>query len=218
MPWRRMMMRRFLFCIVTVLTILMFEVPASASVTTEGESGMNYTINRPVVHTGNNQIEAMIRADIEQYIHAFQKDFFAGEFINGTIRYQVMYEDMRCVSILLSDYRFYGGNHGIPIYYGLNYDKSTGQRIPLLYFVRLRPEDNSWFGQMSVYDVNNKEIKWEYLSRSPYNQPVPNNYYMLGNGELALVYQPCDLASYADGVTHIKLTREWIDFFNRKNK
>lgn len=211
-------MKRLLFCFVTLMAVLMVEFPASASVTTEIESGMNYTINRPVVHTGSTQADASIEADIERYIRQFQKDFSVGEFINGKIEYQVMYEDTQSLSILLSDYRFSGGAHGNRTYYGLNYDKSTGTRLPLPYFVRLRPDDQGWICRLTVYDANNNELKWEELSSNRYHQPISDNYYMLGNGELALIYQPYELAAYAYGVTHIKLTREWIDFFNRKNR
>ena len=211
-------MKRLLFCFVTLMAVLMVEFPASASVTTEIESGMNYTINRPVVHTGNTQTDASIEADIERYIRQFQKDFSVGEFINGKIEYQVMYEDTQSLSILLSDYRFAGGIHGNRTYYGLNYDKSTGKRLLLPYFVRLRPDDKRWIYELPVYDAKNQKLSEKDLWDEYYQKPISDNYYMLGNGELALIYQPYELTAYVYGVTHIKLTREWIDFFNRKNR
>lgn len=68
---------------------------------------------------------------------------------------------------------------------------------------------------MVVYNERGVSVKSTFSNK--YQQPLSNNYYMLGNGEIALIYQPYQLASFSEGMTYIKLTTKWIDYFNRKN-
>lgn len=68
---------------------------------------------------------------------------------------------------------------------------------------------------MVVYNERDVSVKSTFSDK--YRQPLSNNYYMLGNGEIALIYQPYQLASFSEGMTYIKLTTKWIDYFNRKN-
>lgn len=39
----------------------------------------------------------------------------------------------------------------------------------------------------------------------------------MGNGAIALIYQPYELAPYASGITHIVISAKYVDYFNRRN-
>lgn len=213
------MIKRSINCMaVAVILVMFFCTVAMASVTTGTESAVNYQMSYPVVHANNEAASMKINSDIEQYLQNFRADYNAGKFINGKISYQVMYEDENYVSILLIPYVWTGGAHGFESGLGLNYDKTSGDIISLPYFVKIDPKDKSMIYSFPTYNDNGKRIPMDRLHENRWEIPISGNYYMLGNGELALIYQPYQLASYADGITHIILTVKWIDYFNRKNQ
>lgn len=44
---------------------------------------------------------------------------------------------------------------------------------------------------------------------------VSEDYYLGGNGTIYLIYQPYELASFADGNTYIEFTPQAIEYFKR---
>lgn len=188
---------------------------ANATVQSGFDSAVNYTMRYPLVYTSDEFVQKKINSDIYQYIYKFRYDYSKGSCISGKFDYKLKYEDDNYVSIIVWENRWTGGAHGQLKYIGLNYDKNTGERIPLSYFVKLSPKDSGQIHSMVVYNERDVSVKSTFSDK--YRQPLSNNYYMLGNGEIALIYQPYQLASFSEGMTYIKLTTKWIDYFNRKN-
>lgn len=129
--------------IILLLCFLLLPWPiSSASVYEEKDSAINYTMSYPIVYLDHNQeAQDRINSDIYNYISAFKTDYYDGKFMNGFFKYEVKYEDDDVLSLMIIDYRYYGGAHGLEKGIGLNYSKKTGQRLPLPYFVRLRPDN-----------------------------------------------------------------------------
>lgn len=194
---------------------------ANATVQSGFDSAVNYTMKYPLIYTNNEFVQEKINSDIYQYIYKFKYDYQKGGFIRGKFDYKLKYEDDDYVSVIIWEDRWTGGAHGQLRYVGLNYSKHTGEKIPLSYFVNLSSEDTRKIHSMAVYNERGNIVPEERMFGKPifdrYHQPLSNNYYMLGNGEIALIYQPYQMASFVNGMTYIKLTANWIDYFNRKN-
>ena len=90
-----------------------------------------------------------------------------------------------------------------------------------VFTVRIAPEDLSVILSLPVYDENNKKIPYDKTNiriyRQSKNAKISTDYYLLGNGEIALVYHPYALAPYSYGFTHFVIKTDMIDYFNRKN-
>lgn len=195
---------------------------SSASVYEEKDSAINYTMSYPMVYLDHNQdAQDRINSDIYNYIGAFRTDYYDGKFVNGFFKYEVKYEDDDVLSLMIIDYRYYGGAHGLEKGIGLNYSKKTGQRLPLPYFVRLRPGDISKVFSLPIYNRRNQHIPYRITKDfTPYTKEhkgITDNFYLMGNGAIALIYQPYELAPYASGITHIVISAKYVDYFNRRN-
>lgn len=195
---------------------------SSASVYEEKDSAINYTMSYPMVYLDHNQeAQDRINSDIYNYIGAFRTDYYNGKFVNGFFKYEVKYEDDDVLSLMIIDYRYYGGAHGLEKGIGLNYSKKTGQRLPLPYFVRLRPGDISKVFSLPIYNRRNQHIPYRITKDfTPYTKEhkgITDNFYLMGNGAIALIYQPYELAPYASGITHIVISAKYVDYFNRRN-
>lgn len=209
--------------IILLLCFLLLPWPiSSASVYEEKDSAINYTMSYPMVYLDHNQeAQDRINSDIYNYIGAFRTDYYDGKFVNGFFKYEVKYEDDDVLSLMIIDYRYYGGAHGLEKGIGLNYSKKTGQRLPLPYFVRLRPGDISKVFSLPIYNRRNQHIPYRITKDfTPYTKEhkgITDNFYLMGNGAIALIYQPYELAPYASGITHIVISAKYVDYFNRRN-
>lgn len=200
-----------LYCILVPLSLV------SASVYEETDSAINYTMSYPIVYLDHNQeAQDRINSDIYNYIGAFRTDYYDGKFVNGFFKYEVKYEDDDVLSLMIIDYRYYGGAHGLEKGIGLNYSKKTGQRLPLPYFVRLRPGDISKVFSLPIYNRRNQHIPYRITKDfTPYTKDhkgITDNFYLMGNGAIALIYQPYELAPYASGITHIVISAKYVDY------
>ena len=199
--------------LLTALFILQMST-AFASVEEHIDKGVNYEMSYPIVYTNNKAAQDKINQDIYHYIAAFRNDFNAGKFLRGSFSYQVRFEDDNYISLTITDARFNPryehGNHDV---YGVVYDKQTGRKLPLSHFLHVTVSDLQSFYRDHFYTENGKKIYGMFSL-----EKVSDSYYLLGNGGIALIYQPYVLASYAEGATTIRLSAEEVDYFNRKNR
>lgn len=188
---------------------------AFASVATNTDNGTNYKMSYPIVYTNNKAVQDKINQDIYHYIAAFRDDYNAGKFYKGWFSYEVKLENDDYVSLTIKDSRYnMGAAHGHPYVRGIVYDKHTGRKVPLSHFLRITLADLKRFYGSHLYDRAGNKIKgWDHGLRE-----VTEDYYLLGNGGIALIYHTYALSSYRDGATTIRLSLEEVDYFNRKNR
>lgn len=213
---------RHIMIVLALCFVLTPWASSSASVYTETDSAINYKMSYPIVYLDNNQeAQDRINSDIYKYIGSFRADYYNGLFLNGFFKYEVKYEDDDVLSIMLIDYRYTGGAHWHEVGIGLNYSKKTGQELPLSYFVRLRPRDKSIVFSLPIYNNQNQQLfshsTADFVKYTIKREGITSNYYLLGNGAIALIYQPYALACYAEGITHIEISAKYVDYFNRRN-
>jgi len=205
------------------LICMLIAAPVEASVGTGIIKESNLDMKYPIVYLENNQsAQDKINSDIANYVYKFKGEYSQGNFYSGKYLYEVKYEDDRFISIMFIEMRYnYGAAHTWDSGYCNTYDKMTGEKLSLPYFVRIAPEDLSVILSLPVYDENNKKIPYDKTNiriyRQSKNAKISTDYYLLGNGEIALVYHPYALAPYSYGFTHFVIKTDMIDYFNRKN-
>ncbi|WP_110956178.1 DUF3298 and DUF4163 domain-containing protein [Anaerosinus massiliensis] len=206
-----------------VLLLLCFTgfMPAivNSMVQTGEQNGINYKINYPIVYTDNEIAQNFINDDISKYIDSFKETFAKGEIKNGGISYETKFEDDNIVSLTLTDSRYLGGAHGHYIIYGLVYDKTTGKRLPLTYFLNITPGQlRSSFSSGSIKIVNYKEQPIDSSLLLHPLEKITDNYYLTGDGSVSLIYQIYELVPYSEGSPHIKISKELVEHYNSYNK
>jgi len=212
----------FLFVILQIGNVL-------ASVEKHTDKGVNYTMEYPIVYTNNKAAQDKINQDIYKYIAAFRDDYNAGKFYSGNFSYAVKFEDNNYVSLTITVFRVPAGammaSQDYYAVYGFVYDKKTGRKLPLSNFVKITLNDlKIVYSPYEVYsedfgeygnNVGNKVQGWDFE-----NTPdrVSEDYYLLGNGGIALIYKKYELAYGMAGPTTIRLSAEQVDYLNRKNR
>lgn len=203
----------------TACALLALSAPAFASVGKGHDEKINYKMDYPIVYVEDKAVQDAINQDIYRYLAAFRAAYEAGSFRSGNLSYEVKYEDADFVSLILTDYRYIGGNHGMPDFIGLTYYKKTGQPLTLPFFAKIRPTDAARVYELPVWSSRDGGARLSEKNLNPgyRSEPLSGNYFLMGNGKIALIYQPYQLASYAEGMTYIVLEPEFVDYLNRKN-
>ena len=202
-----------------VLALLIFlqSGTAFASVGTNTDNGVNYEMSYPIVYTNNKAVQDKINQDIYHYIAAFRDDYNAGKFYKGRFSYKLKFENDDYVSLTITDSRYHmGAAHPDAFVHGVVYDKHTGRKLPLSHFLRITVADLKWFYHGHLYSSSGKKTDGDSLGWR--SNKVSDDYYLLGNGGIALIYQKYALSFGYEGATTIRLTREEVEYFNRKNQ
>lgn len=195
---------------------LLLSTLSFASVIENSQSDVNLKLKYPLVYINNPLAQEKINQDIANRV-LYAKDLYYNkkEFEVRTF-YDITFEDERYLSIIFYTYYWNGlGVHGLYTGQGLVYDKETGDKIPLEYFVTPPTAEQinqfSYGPLISVYSESNKILTTHYPIKE-----CSHNYCLPGNGSIDLLYQPYFLASFAAGVTHVRLSPAIIEYFNRQ--
>ncbi len=221
--WRELEMVRYIMGVIVVILCMLTVIPTEASVGTGTLTDKNLKITYPIVYIDNNiNAQDKINSDIANYVYSFKGEYDDGKFYSGKCGYEVKYEDEKYISIMFIEMRYmYGAAHTWDSGRCITYDKITGEKIALPYFVRIASEDLGFILSLPIYDWYDKVIPYTNNFAREYKNSghakISTDYYLAGNGEIALVYPPYALAPYSAGFTHIILKEDMIDYLNRKN-
>lgn len=189
---------------------------AFASVGTNTDNGVNYKMSYPIVYTNNKEIQDKINQDIYHYIAAFRDDYNAGKFYKGWFSYELKLETDDYVSLTIKDMRYnMGAAHESFRVYGAVYDKHSGRKLPLSHFLKITLTDLKNFYGSHLYNESGNKLK---AGEFYIPERISEDYYLLGNGGIALIYRTFELGAFSEGATTIRLAREEVEYFNRKNK
>lgn len=207
-------MKKFLLAIILAVGVFIHG-NVFASVEKHTDNGTNYEMSYPIVYTNNKAAQDKINQDIYHYIAAFRNDFNAGKFYKGWFSYKLRLENNDYVSLTIKDARYnMGAAHEYYVVYGLVYDKNTGRKIPRSHFLKITLDDLKYFYRGHLYNESGNNTQgWDWGPKR-----ISEDYYLLGNGGIALIYQPYILDCYAAGATTIRFNREEVEYFNRKNR
>ncbi len=181
---------------------------------------------RPVLKTNNMTIDKKINDEINNYIYAhsayFKNMYYYGDII---FDYVVTYEDDNVISLLMSTSSYNKGK-SLKTYHGLCFNKQNGARYRLNNFLRITDNDIGFLANQCYYDVS-CSVKSHELSgynfkkakvhlHSP-TKKVSTDFFLLGNGEIALIYQNVNNDPKKE-FSVIRLESGQITYYNHTNK
>ena len=169
----------------------------------------NFQVNYPYITLENKEAANEINRFINKKIQAYRKVYNNHNYTLGILDYELKYEDDNFLSIVFTYWWYYqNAAHGMYNTSGIVFDKHTGKLVNLKHFV---PELNVrnlkrmvQDGKLTIYNTNNKPIT---LAEPFALDRVSHSYYIDRDKSVYLIYQPYELASYADGNTYIKITQ-----------
>lgn len=162
-------------------------------------------------------VEAKINADIRNQIEDM-KDSLNYPYDELQVSYKLKYEGQSYVSLVLCVWTYTrSAAHGMPHYRGVTYSKDTGERASIRDFVRIGSDDAWRIYNLPVFSLSGQEIPKYKLFRDYANEPLSGNFYLAGHGQVALIYQPYQLAAFVYGMTSIILPANLVEELNEKN-
>ena len=209
-------MNKIIKLAIVLAGLLLINVSASAQVADNHEEQINWSLTYPTVIVENNPTaQEKINTDISQYIDELRQDFQMGYYKCGG-RYKLHYEDSSVISLSLYLYRLpYAGNGNHWSNIDLVYDKATGNRIPLYHYVHATAKDLDLYKRSHSYAQDGTKLK--RLKEDVINR-VPDDYFLIGDGIVCIVFHSYEIAAGAYGPCYIKLEPDYINYLNRLNK
>lgn len=209
-----------------LITFVSFiSLPALASVKDVFDNYANYKIRYPSIILNDEHATYNINQNIYQLIARFKDSYNNGDFYSGQIDYEIMYEDDKLLSIVFEEIKDGGdmeetGGDVYIYHHGFVYNKLNGNIVPLSYFVKIVNGDLKTCYKTRSYNCMGKKMEQVRL----FTNRIPSDYYLLGNGEIALIFQYPELGGmWSDYNSDIKpatlrLSQMDIEYFNRRNK
>lgn len=181
------------------------------------------TILYPVVQIQNTRAQQIINNDLKQYFVVSPQYLMANNVVEKQIFYTVKYEDNQWLSLVIHDYTYTSGAaHGMRMDKGLVYNKMTGERVPLSYFVNIKDMNQIYLGlltkSINFGSIMGKPLPYDYSFKLQ-TQQVPDNYFLAGNASIGLIFQPYEMGPYSYGVTAAVLPPDYVkglNIFNEK--
>lgn len=204
--------------LLTLFAIMLIPSLCLAYVDSGEQNYTNLKLKYPIVYLNDQDVQNKINTDIATYVYKLKGRYDAGNFYQGSMKYSLKFEDENYISLTITSYWYNAGAaHGMYETVGLVYDKHTGNKIPISYFVPIQSaEQLENIGiRGHVTKLYNQGMKQIPLRNGWDVDRVSEDYYLGGNGTIYLIYQPYELASFADGNTYIEFTPQAIEYFRR---
>ncbi len=202
-------MKRILGILMCLLLFASTAFAADASIENR-KSTYNFQVNYPYITLENKDAANEINRFIDKKIQAYRKVYNNHNYTLGILDYELKYEDDDFLSIVFTYWWYYqNAAHGMYNTSGIVFDKHTGKLVNLKHFV---PELNVrnlkrmvQNGELMIHNTNGKPIT---IAEPFALDRVSHSYYIDSDKNVYLIYQPYELASYADGNTYIKITQD----------
>lgn len=196
-----------LFCGMLLMASTAFAQEATIKNTEEVHS---LKLNYPIISLEDKDVADEINRFISKKVFAYKKVFNNHNYAQGVVDYKVMYQDEDYLSIVFT-YWWYFKNaaHGMYNTSGIVFNKHSGKLVNLKHFVPdlnvksliKKINDN----ELNIYNQRNEIVT---LAKPFELDRVSHSYYIDKDKTVYLIYQPYELASYADGNTYIKITQK----------
>ncbi len=187
------------------------------------QTDTNLTLQYPLIYVANEQAQESMNQLIASYVGRMQNMYYQEKMYQVAMRYEVTYEDADLLSLWVEQ-GWYNGQaaHGYYTQQGLVFNKHTGERIPAYNYVKLASNQQlKEFVGSSLLPVYSQNLKNRLLPNQLFGLPdieIHNdNYILLGNGAIAMLYQPYELSAYAYGVARVLFMPDKIEYINRLN-
>lgn len=211
------MYKKILSVLLLVLMVLLTMASACfAKVVDKVENYKGNQLKIPQVEGIKQQAANRINAYLDKDVANSVRKFIDTHGENGSTAWlytTVVRDDDKYLSLRVTcvwDYK--GAAHPTSYVHGLVFDKKTGKRLPLRYFVNMPPADHlEGYVRSNVFRLYNREDKPIELGESYHITYISKEYTLDKNDNLDLIYPLYELAPYAEGVPYIRLDKGYVD-------
>lgn len=207
-------MKKLLLAALCALTLT-----AHAEVIPQEHKQVNFHLTYPQVVLTDKDIENSINQQIGVYVNDMLYKFHNGPYYKMSGNYEVTFEDNNYLSIFVSTYgNFKGGNGVVGYIHGFVFDKHTGQEIPRAYFLSDKTDWHEFThtGMGKFHKWNWEELNYELTSIARERiKRLSNEYLLLGNGKIALVYNKYEIGPGYLGTIFLVLSEAEVEYLNR---
>lgn len=165
-------------------------------------------INLDAAKKINGYIVKNVASDAKKFIDKHGKDGAKAWLYTTVVRDDSKYLSLRIASACY----FKGAAHPNAYVFGLVFDKTTGKKLPLSYFVEM-PSKEQLEGYVrnnifKLYSSGNVQLE---LEPSMHITRISDEYTLDTNDNLDLYYQQYELGAYAIGSPYVRLDKEYVD-------
>ncbi len=182
----------------------------SSEVTTETIELPKAKLEYPVIHLKNKAAEMAINQDIKAIVDHFVSHSVTGKnyLKKASVFYDVCGNQTDFISIVLTErIANEGAPHSNDKVHGLVYDKRTGERRPLDFFLRLTKEEILSEAETEFYTYRNRNKEPQPFNRSQASfEKIPKDCFLDNQGNLFVLFQKYQMAAGVAGPTCVRFT------------
>lgn len=165
-------------------------------------------INQKAANKINDYIVKNVASDAKKFI-----DKHGAEGGKAWLYTTVIKDDEQYLSLRIASAAYFkGAAHPNSYVFGLVFDKTTGKKLPLSYFVNMpskeQLEDYVRTNVFQLYSSGNTPLKLEPSMHITY---MSKEYTLDDNDNIDLYYQQYELGAYAIGSPYIRLNKAYVD-------
>lgn len=125
----------------------------------------------------------------------------------------VMRDDEQYLSLRIASASYFkGAAHPNAYVFGLVFDKTTGKKLPLKYFVEMPRKDHlEGYVRSYVFKLYSSANVQIELEQSSHITHISNEFTLDNTDNIDLYYQQYELGPYAVGSPYIRLDKEYVD-------
>lgn len=200
----------------SLLFVCCMYIPSLAYVEPGNQHDMNLMLSYPLVYTVDKDAQEKINTDIASYVESAKSDYYTNHWYKVRLTYAVKYEDDHIISIVLTRLRDGGGAHPQEHFWGLVYNKDTGDRVPLSDFATIGSADQwSHLDGTQIFPAYNWQ--WNRIALSYRPKFISEDYYLTGHGIFYMIYQPYEVSYGENSMISIQFNPSNIDYLKRLN-
>lgn len=114
--------------------------------------------------------------------------------------YHIKYNQNNLLSIVLTDYQYAGGAHGLTVQSSYNFDLASGQDLKLSDLMKSNSGYISYINSVIRDEIDNRAATGELMELTPFETITPDQPYYLSNEGLVIYFQQYEYFPYAAGI------------------
>lgn len=191
---------------------------SEANVISHSVADSGISITSPEVQLPNPVVAKAINEDLAPYFRVDLAKLQEQDIVSKNLSFTVKYEDEQWLSIIVHDYIYRDrAAHGMHYDTGLVYNKMTGERVPLSYFVNIKDMNQIYLGLLTksipFTSLKGTGLSYNYAFKLD-SDMVPNNYFLDGDARVGIIFQPYEMGPYSLGTTVALLPGNYIKGLN----
>lgn len=187
------------------------------------QTDTNLKLTYPLVYVSSDTAQSKINTQIAYYVEKMRDLYYKDKMYQVYQSYETTYEDDNYLSLIITSGWYNGQSaHGYYTSQGLVFNKNTGDLIPASNYIHIKDDRQLYKlvmeGMLPVFSSRDHQLQYtEFMIPDKKIAIRYDNYVLLGEGKIAMLYQPYEISYYANGVTRIVFTPEKIEYINRLN-